>query len=104
MDRSELKNALTHLQGELTSQASQAPLDPELKQLLGTLDLDIQAVLARGAEDRALGEADLPRDETLDLNNLNAQAQAIEVRFSAEYPRLSTLLRDLMDKLGKMGI
>ena len=90
MDTKKLKATLLQLQAELESGGK---LDPELQQLLKTLDQDIQMALANN---EAAAE---PEEATL-----SDRAQAIEARFSAEHPYLSTTLRDLMDTLGKMGI
>ena len=92
MDTHNLKTALTQLQRELEAGGK---LDPELQQQLKSLDQDIQAALA--ANDDHEGQDDL-------VSNLNERTQAIDARFSAEHPYLSTTLRDVMDTLGKMGI
>ena len=92
MDTHNLKTALTQLQRELEAGGK---LDPELQQQLKSLDQDIQAALA--ANDDHEGQDDL-------VSNLDERTQAIDARFSAEHPYLSTTLRDVMDTLGKMGI
>ncbi len=89
MDTTNLKTTLSQLHREL---ASGGKLDPELQQLIQTLDQDIQATLAKSAPP---AEAE---------STLSDRAQAIDARFSAEHPYLSSTLRDLMDTLGKMGI
>lgn len=89
MDTNNLKAALAQLQRELESGGK---LDPELLQQLKELDHDIHAVLA----------ASEPQDDL--VSSLNERTQAIDARFSAEHPYLSTTLRDVMDTLGKMGI
>ncbi len=89
MDTNKLKAAMAQLQRELESGGK---LDPELQQLLKSLDRDIQAALA----------ANEPEDDL--VSSLNERTQAIDARFSAEHPYLSTTLRDVMDTLGKMGI
>lgn len=89
MDTNNLKTALAQLQRELESGGK---LDPELLQQLKSLDHDIHAVL----------EASEPQDDL--VSSLNERTQAIDARFSAEHPYLSTTLRDVMDTLGKMGI
>ncbi|MES2088918.1 MAG: DUF4404 family protein [Pseudomonadota bacterium] len=89
MDTNNLKATLLQLHRDLESGGK---LDPELQQLLKTLDQDIQATLAKS--DAAAGmEA-----------TLSERAQVIDARFSTEHPYLSSTLRDLMDTLGKMGI
>ncbi|MDE2402104.1 MAG: DUF4404 family protein [Burkholderiales bacterium] len=97
MDTNTLKATLAQLHSEL---ASGAPLDPELQQLLKTLDQDIHSALARSELSKE--SADESQDDA--LTALNDSVQAIEARFSSEYPTLSTALRNVMDALGKMGI
>ena len=90
MDTHKLKTAMAQLQSELESGGK---LDPELQQLLKSLDKDIQSALAANAQ---------PEDDL--VSSLNERTQTIDARFSAEHPYLSTTLRDVMDTLGKMGI
>ena len=90
MDTHKLKIAMAQLQSELESGGK---LDPELQQLLKSLDKDIQTALAANEQ---------PEDDL--VASLNERTQAIDARFSAEHPYLSTTLRDVMDTLGKMGI
>jgi type II secretory pathway component PulF len=89
MDTQKLKTALAQLHGEL---ASGGKLDPELAQQLRALDQDIQTALAASEQQDDL------------VANLNERTQAIDARFSADHPYLSSALRDVMDTLGKMGI
>lgn len=89
MDTNQLKAALAQLQRELEAGGQ---LDPELLQQLKALDHDIHAVLA----------ASEPQDDL--VSSLNERTQAIDARFSADHPYLSSTLRDVMDTLGKMGI
>ncbi len=90
MDTHKLKAAMAQLQSELESGGK---LDPELQQLLKSLDKDIQSALAANEQ---------PEDDL--VSSLNERTQEIDARFSAEHPYLSTTLRDVMDTLGKMGI
>lgn len=88
MDANKLKTTLTQLHGEL---AQSGKLDPELKQLLETLDQDIQQALQKGATQG-------------DESEFTDRAREIESRFAAEHPYLSAGLQELMEILGKMGI
>ncbi|WP_290869569.1 DUF4404 family protein [Aquabacterium sp.] len=93
MDATELKTLLNKLKGELDSGQ---PVDPELRQLLHSLDQDIQQALRQPVS--STGDADDAE------KSLSTQAQAIEARFAADHPYLANTLRDVLDTLGKMGI
>jgi hypothetical protein len=93
MDKQELVSLLKTLQTQLESGQ---PIDNELRGSLQALDRDIQKVLAQG---------DAPsEDESTEETSLNERAQELEARFAAEHPYLASTLRDVMDRLGKMGI
>jgi len=89
MDTNNLKAALAQLHKDL---AAGGKLDPELQELIQTLDRDIQSAIASKE----------PQDDL--VSSLNERTQAIDARFSADHPYLSSTLRDVMDTLGKMGI
>lgn len=89
MDTNNLKAALAQLHRDLEAGGK---LDPELQQLIQTLDRDIQSAVASKE----------PQDDL--VASLNERTQAIDARFSADHPYLSSTLRDVMDTLGKMGI
>ena len=91
MTSAELKDLLNRLQQELESGQ---PVAPELRELLRTLDGDIQKVLQ---QDQNAGASE-------DEAPLTARAQEIEARFAADHPTLAASLRNMMDALGKMGI
>jgi flagellar biosynthesis/type III secretory pathway chaperone len=97
MDATELKNLLQRLKGELESGQ---PVAPELRQLLQTLDQDIQQALQSPAETTS----EKPKAPSDDEASLNERAQVIEARFAADHPYLASTLRDVLDTLGKMGI
>ena len=96
MNRAELTELLQRLHTEL---AASPQVDPATRQALQTLDADIQRVLAQSAEQAA-------NDPTAsgDQDDLNALAQTLEAKLETEHPVLVGTLRDLMDRLGKMGI
>lgn len=90
-----LKESLQKLHATLESGA---PVDPEIKALLQTLDEDIQKVLANttdAAPDRSTEEA------SSDLVN---QAQKISARLAVRHPHLEPVFREIADMLTKMGI
>lgn len=93
MDATELKTLLQRLKQELESGQ---PVAPELRQLLQTLDTDIQLALQSSST-----KAKAPPD---DEASLNERAQVIEARFASDHPYLASTLRDVLDTLGKMGI
>jgi hypothetical protein len=94
MDTQELASLLKKLQAEL---ASGQPIDAGLRQSLETLDQDIRNALIR--KPQAGNAAATPADASL-----NERAQELESRFASEHPYLASTLRDVMDRLGKMGI
>lgn len=91
MDKQELASLLKQLQTELESGQL---VDPSLRQSLLALDQDIQKALGRTAEP----------DQAHEEGSLNERAQEMEARFAADHPLLASTLRDVMDRLGKMGI
>jgi Domain of unknown function (DUF4404) len=94
MNTQELKALLGKLQQELESGA---PVEPDLREQLRALDQNIQQALAGSG-------SVIPQADTVTPGPLLAQAQAIEAQFEAEHPTLASLLRNMMDTLGKMGI
>lgn len=82
-----LKNLHAHLEGT-------ADVDPELRELLQSLERDIQGLLAREAAPAATPES----------NRLLEQAQAISARLAARHPNMELALRELTDILGNIGI
>ncbi|TAK79271.1 MAG: DUF4404 family protein [Aquabacterium sp.] len=88
MDLQAAKTALRQLHQDLT--AGGQP-DAELLSLLKTLEDDLHRFAAS-------------HEAAPDSHSISDRAQALSVRFNAEYPNLSSTLNDLADKLGKMGI
>lgn len=100
MNRQELNALLEKLHTELS--ASQQ-VDDALKQSLHALDQDIQRVLSAPNQ----GAAASPADAGTDAGNapdINVLAQALEAKLETDHPYLVNTLRELMDRLGKMGI
>mgnify|MGYP003350364609 CR=1 FL=1 len=93
MNRDQLQTLLQQLRQGL---ADAPPMDSELRASLLQLDEDIRRAALAPTPGAAANESS---DDTLE-----ARAQALEARFEAEHPVLAGTLRDLMDKLGKMGI
>jgi len=94
MNRQELNALLEKLHAEL---AASPQVDDALKQSLQALDQDIQRVLSQAPAEAASTEAG-------DEPDINALAQALEAKLEAGHPYLVNTLRELMDRLGKMGI
>ncbi len=89
MPEEKLKRTIQNVRQELSKTGE---LDDDLKDLLRTLDKDIDRVLAK----EPLDDDD---DETM-----SERVEKMASRFSAEYPRLEMLLREVSDTLGKLGI
>ncbi|MFW9616948.1 DUF4404 family protein [Aquabacterium sp.] len=90
MNTQQVSSLLKKLQTELESGK---PIDDSLRDSLKQLDRDIQQVLSKPAQ----------QAET-DTSSIESRAQALEARFETEHPYLATMVRDVMDALGKMGI
>jgi len=90
-----LKESLQKLHATLESGA---PVDPEIKALLQTLDSDIQKIL-----DKDTGNAAdvLDKDTSSDLVQ---QAQKISARLAVRHPHLEPVFREIADTLTNMGI
>lgn len=104
MTRPEISALLAQLRAEL---ASHPEVDEGTRASLGALGQDIQRVLAsdpgmpsEAPEDASIGAPDMAYDEP----DINVLAQTLEAKLEAGHPYLVSTLRDLMDRLGKMGI
>jgi hypothetical protein len=95
MNQDELKALLHTLHSEL---AARPQVDNATREALQALDADIQRVLAQSGD--AANDPQGPGDQ----DDLTVLAQTLEARLEAEHPVLVGTLRDLMDRLGKMGI
>lgn len=98
MNQDELKALLHTLHSEL---AARPQVDTATREALQALDADIQRVLAQSGD--AANDPQGPSDQD-DQGDLTVLAQNLEARLEAEHPVLVGTLRDLMDRLGKMGI
>ena len=87
MDKASLKQALERLHRDL---ADSTEVDPELKELLGTLDKDIHQLL----ED----------DSAVHARGLVERAESVAARFRADHPRLEPIFREVIDTLGRIGV
>ena len=87
MQTEQLKQTLSSLHEAL---ADEANVDPELRDLLATLDDDIHHLLD---EDTA--------DETSPAMDT---AEALAARFAVEHPRVEALIREVVAALAKMGV
>lgn len=103
MDREELTTLLNKLHAEL---GARPQVDASTREALQALDADIQRVLmSPEAPDTSQevaandAQATAPGDD-----DLNVLAQSLEAKLEADHPVLVGTLRDLMDRLGKMGI
>ena len=86
MAQENLRELLAQLHARLGNAKS---LDAESRELLTTLSHDIE---------RALGRVS---DETAPARN---SLESVAVRLEAEHPALATIVRQLVDALGKAGI
>ena len=96
MNRAELTELLQRLHTEL---AASPQVDTATREALQTLDADIQRVLAQSGE-KAANDPQASDDQ----GDINALAQTLEAKLETDHPVLVGTLRDLMDRLGKMGI
>ena len=81
---------LRELLAQLHSRLGNADtLDTESRQLLTTLSQDIERALGRASEETT------PARNTL---------EGVAVKLEAEHPALATVVRELVDALGKAGI
>lgn len=88
MPREKLKQTLQALHEEL---AAESQIDPELQQLLATLDHDIHHLLDEETPDE-------------DPGGVMDAAESLAARFAIEYPRTEAVFRELINSLAKMGI
>ncbi len=88
MEREQLKQTLRSLHEELESQDA---VDPELTELLGTLDQDIHHLINQSAEAPQMGS-------TVDA------AESLAARFAATHPRAEAILQEIVALLGRMGV
>lgn len=94
MNRQELNALLEKTHAAL---AAGPQVDEDLMHSLQTLEQDIQRLLSQAAAEASSAEGE-------DGPDINALAQALEAKLEAGHPYLANTLRDLMDRLGKMGI
>ena len=96
MNREELTSLLQRLHTEL---AARPQVDASTREALQTLDADLQRVLAQ-SDEQAANDPQASDDQ----GDINALAQTLEAKLETDHPVLVGTLRDLMDRLGKMGI
>ena len=89
MAREKLRRLIDSLHDELDSSET---LDDQSKVLLQQLIKDIDGIAAGDAATSDAGEADAGQVETAAL------------KFESEHPKLSMILGEIMDTLGKLGI
>lgn len=87
MQTEQLKQTLNSVHEAL---AAEANVDPELRDLLATLDDDIHHLL-----DQETAEETSPAMDT---------AEALAARFAVEHPRVEALIREVVAALAKMGV
>ena len=88
MPTKQLKSTLQALHEEL---AGATDVDPELQDLLSTLDDDIHHLLAE----------DSPEPESYGIIDA---AESLAARFAADHPRAEAMVRELIAALAKMGV
>ena len=96
MTREELPALLQKLHTEL---AERPQVDAPTRAALQGLLADIQRVLAQ-PDEQAANDPQAPDEQ----NDINLLAQTLEAKLETDHPVLVGTLRDLMDRLGKMGI
>lgn len=89
MDTNGLKDRLKSLHANLESTSD---VDPELKELLWSLDRDIHHLLNNEGDDGS------------DSAGLVQRARAISARLAVRHPHIEPALREVADMLAKMGI
>ena len=88
MEGEQLKQTLRSLHEELESQDT---VDPELTELLGTLDQDIHHLMSQTGEvQETAGTVDA--------------AESLAARFAATHPRAEAILQEIVTLLGRMGV
>lgn len=90
MPAEQLKKTLKRVHEEL---GKSQQVDDDLRNMLRELDRDIDRILADETP------AGIDDEETL-----SERVEVLASRFSAEYPRLELLLREVSDTLAKLGI
>lgn len=90
MKSNQIKETLRRLHEDLDARNV---VDPELRELLKTLDADIHALLGRRGR----------TDETATANLVD-RLETFEADFATEHPAVERFVRELIDALGKMGI
>lgn len=90
MPAEQLKKTLKRVHEEL---GKSQQVDDDLRAMLRELDRDIDRILADDAP------AVVDDEETM-----SERVEVLASRFSAEYPRLEILLREVSDTLAKLGI
>lgn len=90
MPAEQLKKTLKRVHEEL---GKSQQVDDDLRAMLRELDRDIDRILADDAP------AVVDDEETM-----SERVEVLASRFSAEYPRLELLLREVSDTLAKLGI
>ncbi|HEY5654848.1 MAG TPA: DUF4404 family protein [Woeseiaceae bacterium] len=89
MPAEKLKKTIQRVHEEL---GKSQEVDEDLRRMLLELDRDIDRILAKEPGD------------TEDADTISERVEEIASRFSAEYPRLEMLLREVSDTLAKLGI
>ncbi|MBC7416246.1 MAG: DUF4404 family protein [Herminiimonas sp.] len=97
MSTDNLKQTLAELHAALEKSG---PLDPELVQLLRTLDDDIQIKLVQHAEATQAPATEVTPDD----DGLSSRAQALSAKFAAQHPHLEPVLREFTETLQRIGI
>ncbi|MDB6133817.1 MAG: hypothetical protein JWM59_2060 [Verrucomicrobiales bacterium] len=94
MTTDQMKDALRQLHAELEGKGT---ADPELRDLLTTLETDIHRVLDRT-------ETDPASDAEPDTASVTGRLDSIAAQFETEHPQMAPVLRQVGDALARMGI
>lgn len=90
MSTEQLKDALKKLHESIKN--TDGEVDAELSELLTTLNDDVRQLLSK----------ETPEEDA--LSNLGDRTLSLSARFAAQNPKLESVLRELSDVLGRMGI
>lgn len=90
MTTEQMKEALRQLHGELERQDR---VDPELRDLLQTLESDIHGILDQPAS-----------DAVPDTTGVTSRLDSMAVQFETEHPQIAPVLRQVGEALARIGM
>jgi len=90
VDKDQLKQTILGLHEHLEQEKH---VDPEVRELLSTLDTDIHVLFAEAQA-----------AEPLQTEGIMERAEALAARFAADHPRAEAMMREVVAALAKMGV